>query len=70
MTDDLTTRVSATYPDDADLAAMWLGRDVFALACDGDLNRQYDLPYRRALHVWVSPSGIQHLTLRLAEVAA
>ena len=58
------------YPDDADLAAMWLGRDVFALACDGDLHRKYDSPYRRGLHVWVGGSGFQYLTLRLAEVAA
>lgn len=56
-----------THLDDADLAATWLGRAAVVLACDGDLHRKYDSPYRRALHVRVSESGFQHLELRLAE---
>lgn len=64
------TRVTATYPDDADLAAMWLGGDVIVLACDGDLHSKYDSPYRRGLHVWVGESGgFQYLSLQQAVTA-
>ena len=58
--------------DPAATAARWLGEDIVVVACDGDLYGKYgdDLPHRRALHVRVSESGHQHLSLRLAKVAA